>query len=33
MSFVVVRTDYRVAAQPVGSSVQTIMIRNQTVVA
>lgn len=33
MSFIVVRTDYRVAAQAVGSSVQTIMIRNETVVA
>ena len=32
MSFIVVRTDYRVDEQVVGSSVQTIMIRNETVV-
>ncbi len=29
MSFIVVRTDYRVEQQAVGSSIQTIMIRNQ----
>jgi acyl dehydratase len=30
MSFIVVHTDYRVNSVAVGSSVQTIMIRNQT---